>query len=262
MKHLSFIASILLCLFAIPSFAQLMVFEDGKVSIKRQTENPYAQLSVEESENSSFSSYNMAIGCSVENDNHFNIGVMSTSYQSAATSSGRCFGIVGTAGNATSGCNYGVYGRLWGSNNGAAVVGSLNANMGIQIPGTYAGYFDGATRVNGTMTATSYTTLSDMRLKENVEPLSEAEGDQTTLTKVLNMNVVKYNYKEQNEIPNAEKDTIQVGAVKQESASKDKHYGLLAQQLQALYPDLVVEGQDGYLSVNYVELVPILIRAI
>ena len=32
--------------------------------------------------------------------------------------------------------------------------------------------------------------------------------------------------------------------------------------MQAIYPNLVKEGQDGYLGVNYVELVPILIRAI
>ena len=37
---------------------------------------------------------------------------------------------------------------------------------------------------------------------------------------------------------------------------------MIAQELQTIYPDLVKEGQDGYLGINYVELVPILIRAI
>ena len=32
--------------------------------------------------------------------------------------------------------------------------------------------------------------------------------------------------------------------------------------MQKIYPDLVLEGQDGYLAVNYTELVPILIRSI
>lgn len=35
-----------------------------------------------------------------------------------------------------------------------------------------------------------------------------------------------------------------------------------AQELQKLYPDLVMEGEDGYLSVNYPGLVPLLLRSI
>lgn len=41
-----------------------------------------------------------------------------------------------------------------------------------------------------------------------------------------------------------------------------RHYGLIAQELQEIYPTLVQEGQDGYLSINYIELVPLLIRSI
>lgn len=40
------------------------------------------------------------------------------------------------------------------------------------------------------------------------------------------------------------------------------HYGLIAQELQDIYPDLVYESGDGYLSVNYIELIPILIQSI
>jgi hypothetical protein len=41
-----------------------------------------------------------------------------------------------------------------------------------------------------------------------------------------------------------------------------KHYGVIAQELQELFPTLVDEDQDGYLGVNYVELVPVLVCAI
>lgn len=44
--------------------------------------------------------------------------------------------------------------------------------------------------------------------------------------------------------------------------SSKRHYGLSAQELQTVYPDLVTEGQDGYLAVNNVELIPILIQSI
>jgi len=41
-----------------------------------------------------------------------------------------------------------------------------------------------------------------------------------------------------------------------------KHYGLIAQDLQKLYPDLVYQNDSGYLSVNYTGLIPILIESI
>ena len=76
------------------------------------------------------------------------------------------------------------------------------------------------------------------------------------------MNVITYRFKDR-EIPEAERDTISAEmAKKMYSTPKNLHYGLSAQELQEIYPDLVYEGQDGYLGVNYVELVPILIRSI
>ena len=49
---------------------------------------------------------------------------------------------------------------------------------------------------------------------------------------------------------------------KYEQRRERRHFGLLAQELQAIYPNLVKEGQGGYLYINYIELVPILIRSI
>ena len=41
-----------------------------------------------------------------------------------------------------------------------------------------------------------------------------------------------------------------------------KHYGFIAQDVQKLFPELVKEDGSGYLSVNYVELIPILVNAV
>jgi hypothetical protein len=41
-----------------------------------------------------------------------------------------------------------------------------------------------------------------------------------------------------------------------------KHFGLIAQDLQKIYPDLVYQNDSGYLSVNYIGLIPILIQSI
>lgn len=50
-------------------------------------------------------------------------GVYGNSSTTTPSSSGRAFGVYGVAGNATSGYNYGVFGRLNGSNDGAGIVG-------------------------------------------------------------------------------------------------------------------------------------------
>ena len=253
------IISVLLMAAPIATFAQLKVFADGKVDIYRQTKNPGALLAVEKNEYTGYGSYNMTIIAGNDISNSYNFGVNASCYSSTALSFGRSFGTYGIAGNATNGYNYGVYGILTGSNNGAAVVGSLNYDLGFKISGKYAGYFEGATYVNGTLTATSVVTPSDIRLKENVTPLvSEAKTQDETLNNIMSMNVIKYNYIDK---PMEISDTAQV-VIEKELKEKQTHYGLSAQELQKLYPDLVYEGQDGYLGVNYVELVPILIRSI
>lgn len=40
------------------------------------------------------------------------------------------------------------------------------------------------------------------------------------------------------------------------------HFGVDTRELQKVYPSLVLECQDGYLSVNYLEKVPLVIRSI
>ena len=41
-----------------------------------------------------------------------------------------------------------------------------------------------------------------------------------------------------------------------------QHYSLSAEQLVEIFPDLVYENEDGTKSINYVEMVPILVQAI
>ena len=119
----------------------------------------------------------------------------------------------------------------------------------------------GDTKVVGTLTANSLIQSSDLRLKDNVVSLGK-RGD-NILDKVLNMNVVEYNYKPM--IPSILlPDTVSIDdAIKLANINPGKkHIGLIAQELQELFPTLVEEGQDGYLGINYVELVPVLVCAI
>ena len=78
---------------------------------------------------------------------------------------------------------------------------------------------------------------SDLTLKKNIELLPY--GLQT----IQSLNPVQYHFKDQ------------------EDSSK-KRFGLIAQEVRDILPQLIGEGPDGKLSLSYIELVPILINAV
>lgn len=195
---------------------------------------------------------------------HQSFGLFARTYASTPTNSGRAYGVCAYAGNSTSGWNFGICGSLLGSQNGAGIYGtSVSDNNGVNVGGRYAGYFYGPVKVTGTLTANQVVTLSDYRVKENIQSLSNS-----SLDNIMSMNVVEYNYDADLLMPIDDSDTasiatrnLQLSAEKSRIAS-EKHYGLIAQELQQLYPDLVKESQEGYLTINYLEIIPLLISSV
>ena len=204
----------------------------------------------------------MALGtrCKVASSTRKAYGIYGFAYKASGIDSncGRSFGVYGIAGNSTSGWNYGVYGTLVGNNNGAGVFGSsVNLDGGIDTQGRYAGFFRGDVKSTDVIFATTFTSSSDYRLKENIESVrSECVDD------LMKLNVVRYNLKPRT-VDSGDTAVTQMNFYTNESGILDRiHYGLIAQELQDIYPDLVYEGGDGYLSVNYIELIPLLIQSI
>jgi hypothetical protein len=186
-------------------------------------------------------------------------GIKSAAYSSTVYTTGRAYGIYAQAGNAASGYNYAVYGYLSGTNYGAAVFGAVNGYGDVGLTDQYAGYFRGKVKCENIMWATQFIPTSDEKFKTNVISLEETES----ITKLLEINPVKYNLK-QLEITQKSADTTIVRKYFTESDelfSKTK-YGLIAQELQKIYPDLVCKDGDGNLGVDYMGLVPILIKVV
>lgn len=90
--------------------------------------------------------------------------------------------------------------------------------------------------------AAAFNVTSDTRLKRDVESLDHG------LETVLQLQPYRYQKK---------------SSTRSESAARTE-YGFIAQDLQALLPELVSQAKDpeGTLSVNYIALIPILARAI
>lgn len=187
-------------------------------------------------------------------------------------------GLVNAVPGITHGRNYGVAGFVNGASNslgGVGVFGSGTIGSYLSCPnvqGHFAGYFDGNVRITNTLTVPTIVQPSDIRLKDNVVSLADTEKDGLTLEKLLRMNVIEYNLKTYPENSYSEgmidslrskhPEAFEFLEEQQNQFTSQLHYGLSAQELQTLYPNLVYEGKDGYLAVNYLELVPILIRSI
>lgn len=184
-------------------------------------------------------------------------GIKSSAYNSTALSTGRSYGIYGQAGNATSGYNYGVYGYILGTNNGAAVFGTTSGD--VTLSQKWAGYFKGDTKVEGTLWVNSTPYTSDEKFKTNISSLESSE----TISNILKINPVKYNLK-QFEVKATGGDTLKVSNYYDESSQLflKARYGVIAQEFQEIYPDLVYTDGDGNMGVDYIELVPILIKAV
>ena len=190
------------------------------------------------------------------------------------------FGIYGLANvNPNHGRNFGVSGMLgFNPNNytGGAGVYAADYNYYFSYPqslsGIYALYAQGTTNLQGQTMAQEIYTPADNSLSENAELVATRGGEGTPmLDNLLRMNVREFNLKSsqpvrapENPEELTEEDRQGYEYLKKEEAKQysRRHFGLSAQELKEIYPNLVLEAQDGYLYVNYTELVPVLIRAI
>ena len=196
-----------------------------------------------------------------------------------SNSSGGAYGLFGTALSSYDGHSYGVVGMTSGNHFGAGIYGTINGYS--YVDGRYAGYFKGDVKVTGTINGTVISS-SDMRLKENVHQFG-SDKDCSVLDKLELLTPVTYNYKDTTKTSNNENvnwsdiceesqglDSLDRSLLLEMEEGKEKpcqvlqktHYGLIAQELQQVYPDLVYENDNGYLSINYTELIPIMLQSI
>lgn len=192
---------------------------------------------------------------------HKLVGAYGSAYRGSTPTLRRTYGLYGITGNGYDGFNYGVYGYLLGDRDGAAVFGTTNGD--VDIPGNYAGYFSGNVYITGTLSAEDVTDRSDASLKKDIRNL-----ESNNVEKIQQLNGVKYKFRHQTELddfvlPQNDSTTL-------ESLQKDldspkytsDRIGLIAQDLQKVFPELVVENDEGYLAIRYNGLIPILVEAI
>ena len=198
-------------------------------------------------------------------------GISSVANTTCNYSSSWSVGVAGQGYN-VAGTGIGVSGHVILSNKAAGVFGDVSNYTPTYsvIDGRYAGFFYGNVKVtNGTINGT-LTNSSDERLKEDVEEIADTERgeDGSVISKLELLTPVSYRYKDMN--AGKERGTyvdkdgkeVELPEEKPSQVMTKRHFGFVAQELQQVYPDLVYENDNGYLSVNYTELIPILVQSI
>lgn len=127
--------------------------------------------------------------------------------------------------------------------NGTVVTdNSTNATRYLTFLSNYSGtldqFYTSSTKLyfnpnTGTLNSTNFNSLSDVNFKENIEKIEDSVA-------IINqLEGVSFNWKD----------------------NGNKSYGLIAQELEKVLPELVSEN-DGVKSVNYDGLIPFLINAV
>lgn len=88
--------------------------------------------------------------------------------------------------------------------------------------------------VDNTITATDFNSVSDISLKENIKSI---DNSIYILSKI---NPVLFNWKENGK----------------------KSYGMIVQEIEKVLPELVLQQENGYKSVAYIQLIALLIDAV
>ncbi len=298
--------TLVLCFSAVMAYPQLKIVSSGNVGI--DTDNPLSRLSIGTDGASTSKVYilnsatsgtqqglvvlqvtgsgSWTIGANAQvlsgTSSSITAGIKGTSYKSSPISSGRTMGVYGVAGDATSGWNYALCGEMVGTNNGAAVFGTIPGKGQTSVNGLYAGYFRGKVYaedlvgikttspaydldVNGTIRCVSLIQSSDLSMKKEVKDIGKG-----SLDNLARIKGVKYKLKTPEELglstattvaSDTGKVSVPLNVLSPDHFTKE-YTGFIAQDVQKVFPDLVSKDADGKLAIDYLGLIPVLVEAI
>lgn len=216
--------------------------------------------------------------------------VRSNSFSNPALSS---IGIMGEGFGART--SIGVYGKASISNDSTKLAAGIYGAVGshtseISGAGRYAGYFYGPVKVTGKIYGTVYspTTTSSTSLTNTTKSVYLADDtEEMVIDKLMSVQTLQF-VREENTyrtmLP-TENSKIKVNPTSIETVAEEdvdikinsenplngelihetemvKHYGVDAEQLKTVFPELVTQDQQGDYCVNYSEMVPLLLQSI
>ncbi len=261
--------------------AQFKVLSDGKIAINGNGSSSYQMHCGNTSGGSGL--YFSATG----NSSH--VSVHGGYFSASATA--QAIGLRGYGNNATT--SIGVMGKGNGGTKNIGIVGSISQGSittGAGVYGTiyddlgsalstgdkYAGFFRGNVKVVGSIVTSS--TIQGALLGESSSSTVSSDGNLSSrslsaTSGLSGLHVTTY----QKERPAVPEDTMTISGldgepirtaeeiepdIMDEQFYTRKHYALDADRLEEVFPDLVYVNKDGSKSINYVEMIPLLVQSI
>lgn len=112
---------------------------------------------------------------------------------------------------------------------------------------------DGAFNFTYNVKSPSFLTSSDARIKTNISSIEEMSSS------LFELNPVSYNLLNDSDVNVAQIDNASSTT---SSIEDDRvHFGFVAQEVQEIFPNLVVEDEEGLLSIDYTGFIPLLVDA-
>lgn len=189
------------------------------------------------------------------------VGSYGSGYRGSTATNARTYGMYAVGGNGANGYNSGVFAYILGTRNGAAIFAATPGKGETYVSGIYAGYFRGDVYIEDDAWADHWYTNSDVSLKKDIRDLNGS-----SVSKIQQLKAIKYKLKHPTELSTFQKaDTVSLESLQfdlNSSKYTNDRIGLIAQDIQKVYPELVKEDNDGYLGVEYVGLIPVLVEAI
>lgn len=155
-------------------------------------------------------------------------------------------------GSPTNRLSVGVAGYLMPNQQGyianyAGVFGSSTDNLTISHTGVFAGYFRGDVRVTGNIFGTVMTPIQPGIIDGEFEPIPGDESG-SVCGQLSQLNAVQV-------YDNSQPDPSQ-------TTTSPLHYALDVKSLKEQFPELVTEDIDGNVSINYIEMIPLLVQSV
>jgi Chaperone of endosialidase len=152
-------------------------------------------------------------------------------------------GVIGyIGGTAATAVSYAIYGQdniNASSTYAGYFVGKVFASSSLSVGGSVSG---SSATFSGCVIAANVSCPSDSRYKKNILPM------ENSLSNILKINGVRYDWKVE-EFP-------------EKQFSDKNQIGFIAQEIEKIYPEMVLTDDKGFKSVDYARLTPVLVEAI
>ena len=117
------------------------------------------------------------------------------------------------------------------------------------------------------MLASNIAVASDSRFKTDITPLESSLQTITSLSPVSYRLLPRFGINDTEEIPAglSEKELRDIEYFRKFHKSLENdgpHFGFLAQEVKEIYPELVHTDKDGYMYIDYIGMIPLLVNAI